>query len=114
MFAGAGPEIIVSGGCGPSLTDVLVVLYCLFYRVFQLTIPRELKFSRTEGEVKVLGAVAVGVEVWCGSPITYSYRNLYKHLQFAGGGGPDHLTPPLHYGFIIQKSRESRAASWYL
>ena len=43
----------------PSLTDVFVVLY-LVLTVFQLTIPRELKFPRREGGVQVLGAVGVG------------------------------------------------------
>ena len=50
MFSGNGAdqEIIVSGG-SPSLTDVLVVFY-LLYRVFQLTIPRDLKFPMRKWE----------------------------------------------------------------
>ena len=48
-------------GGGPSLTDVLVVLY-LLYRVFQWTIPRELKFRRKEGGFAVWVRVGMGAE----------------------------------------------------
>ena len=57
MFLGRGGSRNYRIKGGPSLIDVLVVLYLLFYRVFQLTIPRELKFPRMEGESKFLGAV---------------------------------------------------------
>ena len=79
-----------------------------------MTIPRELKFPRREGGVKVFrcfGGRGRGV-VW---------RSLYLILKKPvtlvtfGVGGPDLLTPPpppIHththlYGFIFQKSRES-------
>ena len=69
----------IRGGGGPSLTDVLVVFY-LLYRVFQLTIPTELKFQMRKWEVKVLDAVGVRVGVGCGGGggglYTYSSRNL--------------------------------------
>ena len=43
---------IGDGGGGPILTDVHVILY-LLNTVFQLTIPRELKFPWREGGVQV-------------------------------------------------------------
>ena len=48
--------------------------------MFQLTIPRELKFPMRKWEVKVLDGVGVGVGVGCGGggggPYTYSSLNL--------------------------------------
>ena len=66
-WAGVDPEIIVWGEEGGSSRPLLT-----FYRVFQLTIPREQTFPRSEGESKFLGAVGVGVGVGCGGPNTYS------------------------------------------
>ena len=62
--AGVDPDIIVLGG-GPNLTDVSVIIYLLFT---EWNIPRELKFTRREGESKLFR----GCHVRGGSPNTHS------------------------------------------
>ena len=69
MFSGSGRSrnyrIGWGGGKGPSLTDILVVLYLLFTEC-SIDHSKGTKFSRKEGDPSCLGAVGVRVGMGCG------------------------------------------------
>ena len=90
--AGADPEIIVSEGRRPSLTNIIVARYLLFKdSQFQLTIPKKLQFPRRDGGVQVLGSVGSG----CGLGFLILIpKETYNTCNFPGLG-PDLLTPHL-------------------
>ena len=78
MFSGSScsRNCRIGGGGGGrgwwSKSDWRFSRLLLTFYMLQLTIPRELKCPWREGESTYLGAVEVGVGVWCGVSNTYS------------------------------------------